>query len=110
MGWSAFGHVVLALLGTYLLCRRLRCSPAAATIGAIVFATAYMLPWLLQATLLEPGAWLPLLALMVVEILSGGGWRWVVALGAATFRDPQVTAELQQAAQAIRPLPWRASR
>ncbi len=83
MGWSAFGHVLLATIGTYLLCRRLRADHAAAVLGAIVFATAFALPWMLSPALLEPGAWLPALALMVVEILSGGGWAWVLALAAA---------------------------
>jgi hypothetical protein len=51
-----------------------------------------------------------------VTLVRGGaqpGAKVVVAQGApasASFRDPQVTAELQQAAQAIRPLPWRATR
>jgi hypothetical protein len=51
-----------------------------------------------------------------VALVRGGaqpGAKVVVAQGAparACFRDPQVTFELQQAAQAIRPLPWRATR
>jgi len=83
MELCAFGHLLLALFGTYLLCRRLGGSRAFAAIGAIVFVCAALLPWLLIPSLSEPAAWLPLIALMVVEILSGGGWVWVPALGAA---------------------------
>ena len=81
MGWSAFAHLLLALLGTYALCRRVGTRPIPAAMGAIVFATAFALPWLSATSLLESGAWLPLLALGVVAILSGSGWGWVVALG-----------------------------
>ena len=83
MGWSAFAHTLLALLGTYLLCRRLGAGGAAAALGAIVFATGFALPWIALASFVEPGAWLPVLALALVAILEGGGWGWVLVLGIA---------------------------
>jgi len=83
MGWSAFAHVLLGLLGTYALCRRLGTGGAAAAMAGVVFATAVALPWLHTASLLEPGAWLPLLALAVVVVLDGGGWGSVLFLGLA---------------------------
>src|SRR5438094_753033 len=46
MAWSTFGHVLLSLLGTYVLCRRLGTSGLAAAIAAIVFTTAFALPWI----------------------------------------------------------------
>jgi hypothetical protein len=83
MGWSAFAHALLALLGTHALCRRLGASVAAAALGGVVFATAFALPWLGATTMLEAAAWLPLLVLGVVAILDGGGWGWTLVLGAA---------------------------
>jgi hypothetical protein len=84
IGWSTFLHALLALLGTYALCRRLGTSVLAAAMAGVVFTTAFALPWIHSTTLLEPGAWLPLLALAVVAILRGGGWGWVLVLGAGT--------------------------
>jgi hypothetical protein len=83
MGWSVFLHVLLALVGTYALCRRLGATALASATGAIVFATAFALPALSGPTLLEPGAWHPVIALAAVSIVQGGGWPWVVALGIA---------------------------
>jgi len=81
MGWSIFGHVLLALIGTYALCRRLETSAAAAALGAIVFTTAFVLPTIYTPSLVEPASWLPVLALAVIAVVQGGGWRWVIALG-----------------------------
>jgi hypothetical protein len=83
IGWSLFAHLLLALLGTYALCRTLGTTPIAAAAAAVVFVTAFALPWVHAITLYEPGAWLPILAVGVVKILSGGGWGWVLFLGAA---------------------------
>jgi hypothetical protein len=81
MGWSAFGHVVLTIVGTYLLCRVLGARVLAATAGAIVFTTGFALPYLTQPAQLESGAWAPLVALGVVRILRGSGWGWTALLG-----------------------------
>jgi hypothetical protein len=88
LAWSTFLHVVLALLGTYAFCRRIGTGPFAAAMAAIVYATAFALPWIHATPLLEPGAWLPLLATAVVAILRGGGWGWVLLLGAGTAMPP----------------------
>jgi len=83
MAVSAYAHMLLALGGTYLLCRRLGTSRAAAALAGIVFVTAVILPWLHTVSLSEPSAWLPAIALGVVAVLDGGGWGWVLFLGAA---------------------------
>jgi len=83
MGWSAFAHVLLALLATWALCRRLGTSAAAAAVAAIVFATSFALPSINAPTLLEPGVWLPVAALATVAILDGGRTVWVPVLGLA---------------------------
>jgi hypothetical protein len=88
MGWSALGHVLLGFLATYALCRRLGTNPAAAATAALVFATAFALPSITAPTLLEPGVWLPVVALATVAIVWGGGWGWVVVLGLATAMPP----------------------
>ncbi len=88
MGWSALGHVLLGLVGTYALCRRLGTSAAAAATAALVFATAFALPSINAPTILEPGAWLPVVALATVSVVWGGGWGWVVALGLAIAMPP----------------------
>jgi hypothetical protein len=88
MGWWTFGHVLLSLLGMYALCRRLGTSGFAAAIAAIVFTTGFALPWIHATPLLEPGSWLPLLALAVLAILRDGGWGWVLVLGAGTAMPP----------------------
>src|SRR5262249_7276274 len=56
--------------------------------ASIVFTTGFAMPWLHATPLLEPGAWLPILALAVVEILRDGGWGWVLVLGAGTAMPP----------------------
>jgi hypothetical protein len=83
MGWSAFAHVVLTIVGTYALCRSLGARLVPSVVGAIVFATAFALPSLTTPAALESGAWTPLLAYGVVRILRGGGWKWAVLTGAA---------------------------
>jgi hypothetical protein len=88
MIWSTFGHVLLSLLGTYALCRRLGTSGFAAALAGVVFTTAFALPWIHATPLLEPGSWLPLLSLAVVAILRDGGWGWVFVLGAGTAMPP----------------------
>jgi hypothetical protein len=88
MGLSAFGHLLLGLLGTYALCRTLGTGRLAAMAAGIVFVSAALLPVLHATTLLEPGAWLPVVALALVRVLRGGGWRWVVLLGVGTAMPP----------------------
>jgi hypothetical protein len=83
MGVSAFAHVLFALLATWALGRRLGATAAAAAVAAIVFATAFALPSITAPTLLEPGVWLPMVALATVAILDGGSWAWVPVLGVA---------------------------
>jgi hypothetical protein len=81
MGCSAFVHVLLALLATWALCRRLGTTRAAAALAAIVFTTSFALPSINAPTLLEPGVWLPMAALATAAILAGGRWAWVPVLG-----------------------------
>src|SRR5262249_27253516 len=88
MTWCTFGHILLSLLGMYALGRRLGASTVGAAIAAIVFTTGFAMPWLHATALLEPGAWLPILALAVLEILRDGGWGWVLVLGAGTAMPP----------------------
>jgi hypothetical protein len=88
MGWSALGHALLGLVATYALCRRLGTSAAAAATAALVFTTAFALPSITAPTILEPGVWLPVVALATVAIVWGGGWAWVVLLGLATAMPP----------------------
>lgn len=88
MSWSTFGHVLLMLLGMYALCRRLGTGACAAMLAGVIVTTAYALPWVHATPLLEPGAWLPILALAVVAILRDGGWGWVLVLGAGTAMPP----------------------
>jgi hypothetical protein len=83
MGCSAFAHVLLALLATWALCRRLGAGAVAAAVAAIVFATAFALPSINAPTLLEPGVWLPVAALATAAILDGGRGVWVAVLGVA---------------------------
>lgn len=80
---STFLHLLMALLGTYVLCRRLGASPFGGALAGVVFTTSVGLPWIHATTLLEPAAWLPVLALAEVAILRGGGWGWVCFLGVA---------------------------
>jgi hypothetical protein len=83
MGWSLLGHVLLCVLGTYALCRRLGASRAGAALGAMAFGTAFALPMIYTPSQLESGAWLPLAAFALVSIVAGGGWGWVLLLGVA---------------------------
>jgi hypothetical protein len=88
MGWSALGHVLLGLVATYALCRRLGTGPIAASIAALVFTGAFSLPSITAPTILEPGVWLPVVALATVGVVWGGGWGWAVLLGLATAMPP----------------------
>ena len=88
MGWSALAHALIGLVGTYALCRRLGTSAIAAASAALVFTTAFALPSLTAPTILEPGVWLPVVALATVAVVWGGGWAWAVLLGVATAMPP----------------------
>lgn len=88
MEWSALGHVLLGLVATYALCRRLGTSPGASATAALVFASAFALPSITAPTILEPGVWLPVVALAIVAVVRDGGWGWVVALGLAMAMPP----------------------
>jgi len=82
MGWSALGHLLLLVLGTFALCRRLGCTAVAAGVGATAFAGAFGLPAIYNVAMLEPGAWLPVGALALVHVFRGGRITWTFALGA----------------------------
>jgi hypothetical protein len=88
MEWSTLGHALLGLVGTYALCRRLGTHAAGAATAALVFTTAFALPSLTAPTIIEPGVWLPVIALATVAVVWGGGWGWVVLLGLATAMPP----------------------
>jgi hypothetical protein len=83
MEWSALAHVVLAVVATYLLCRSLGATRAGASAGAVVYGGTFGLQNVYLPAFLEGGVWLPVAALALVRIVSGGGWRWVVLCGVA---------------------------
>ena len=83
MKWSAIAHVLLAAVGTYLLCRRLGSTRAGAVAGGLVFGGTFGFQNVYLPPFLEGGAWLPIAALALVRLVGEGGWRGVVLFGFA---------------------------
>jgi hypothetical protein len=83
MKWSTIGHIVLAVVGTYALCRRVGATRAGAIAGAVVFGATFGFQNVYMPAFLEGGAWIPLAALALVRLLEGGGWGWVAVFGVA---------------------------
>ena len=81
MGLATFGHLVLVLLATFLLCRTLGVGRVAAAAGAAVYAATFGRAMLFSPPFLEAGAWLPVAALALERLIVDGRWRWVVLLG-----------------------------
>jgi hypothetical protein len=83
MKWSTIGHIVLAVVGTYALCRRVGATRAGAIAGAVVFGATFGFQNVYMPAFLEGGAWIPLAVLALVRLLDGGGWGWVAVFGVA---------------------------
>jgi len=83
MKWSAVAHVTLAVVAMYALCRSLGTTRAGASAGAVVYGGTFGFPNVYLPAFLEGGAWLPVAALALVRIVSGGGWGWVLSCGVA---------------------------
>jgi hypothetical protein len=80
---STLGHILMALLGTYALCRRLSTDPVTAAAGGATFIGAVSLHHLYSPSYLEAGAWLPIGGLALVRLGEKPSWRWTFVLGMA---------------------------
>jgi hypothetical protein len=81
---STVAHLLLALVGTFALCRALGASRAGAVVGATAFTGIHALPALYWPPFLEGGVWLPVAALALVRVAATASWSWTLVLGAAT--------------------------
>ena len=83
MGTSLGAHLLFLVMTTYALARALGTTRLAASCAAIVLGATLGANWFYLPSYLEAGAWWPTLALALVRLVGGGGWRWAVLLGAA---------------------------
>jgi len=80
---STVMHLVLSLVGTFLLCRALGTGALAATTGGAAFVGIHALPSLGWPSFLEGGAWLPVAALALVRLAATASFGWAIVLGTA---------------------------
>jgi hypothetical protein len=82
-GWSAFFHLTLAAIGSYLFFRRLGLRAAAGATGAVAFAlNGFVVAWLAYPNVTQwTLCWLPL-ALYCWERGRAGELRWLAGSGA----------------------------
>lgn len=83
MGTSLGAHLLFLVVTTYAFARALGTTRLAASCAAIVLGATLGANWFYLPSYLEAGAWWPTLALALVRLVGGGGWRWAVLLGAA---------------------------
>jgi len=69
-GTSFLAHLLLAVVATDRLCRRLGASGPASAIGGMVFGAAYALPNVCCPSQLEPAAWLPVIGLALLGVVE----------------------------------------
>lgn len=81
MGVSACLHLLLLVVTAYPLARALGTSRLAACGAGLVTGATFGASWIYSPVYLEAGAWWPTLALALVRVVGGGGWRWVALLG-----------------------------
>ena len=79
IGLLAWGHLALAALGTYRLCRTLGCDRASAFFGGSAFGlSAFLLAWTPLASVPTTVAWIPWLLFWIAAGRAGarraGGW------------------------------------
>ncbi len=75
-------HLLLACVGMYALCRRLRCCPSAAAIAGAAFGFGgWMLTRVESPPELASCAWMPLAVLVALEATSRASLRWAAGLG-----------------------------
>jgi hypothetical protein len=82
-GASFLLHVMLAVVATDRLCRRLGASGPAAAIGGMVFGAVYMLPNVCCPTHVEPSAWLPVIGIALLDVVEGRRGPTLLALALA---------------------------
>ncbi len=83
MEMSLLAHLVLMVLTSYAFARALGTRRLAASGAAIFLGATYGGTWFYWPVHFEPGAWWPTIALALVNVVRGGGWRWTVLLGAS---------------------------
>ncbi|MDX2153899.1 MAG: YfhO family protein [Bryobacteraceae bacterium] len=81
--WELILHSVLALAGTFLFLRHLGLSPAAATLGSLIYAfSGFFAGHASHVGMFQAASWLPWLLLAVDRLLSAPGARALVAAAA----------------------------
>jgi hypothetical protein len=97
MNWMVITTYHIALIGTYLYCRRIGANRVGSIIAGLAFAFGgYMSAHLGHTNRVAAAAWLPWVMLAVEELYLRLRWRWV-ALGAAFIAlqlfagEPQMT-------------------
>jgi hypothetical protein len=70
-GASVLAHLLLAVVATDRLCRRLGASGSAAAMGGMVFGAVYALPTFASPPQLEPSAWLPVIGILLLDVVEG---------------------------------------
>jgi hypothetical protein len=81
MGASLGAHLVLLVVTAYAFACALGVTRLAASGAAIVLGATLGGAWFYWPSYLEAGAWWPTLALALVHVVRGAGWRWVALLG-----------------------------
>jgi hypothetical protein len=70
-GTSFLAHLLLSVLATDRFCRRLGASGPASAIGGMVYGAAYAIPNVCCPSQLEPGAWLPVIGIGLLDVVEG---------------------------------------
>ena len=81
MAVSLCAHLIGMVVATYAFGRALGTSRLAASAAAIVLGAMLAGNQFYWPSYFEAGAWWPVLALALVRVVGGGGWRWVLLLG-----------------------------
>jgi len=81
MGVSLCAHLVFLVLTSYAFARTLGVTRLAASGAALVLGATLGGAWFYSPTYLEAGAWWPTIALSLVRVVRGAGWRFAVLLG-----------------------------